>query len=197
MANKYVVTSGAVFALVAILQALRAVEQIPVTVGSFAVPVAASWAAALVAAALALLPRRRRGVRRTHARADVWERVRGVPRRSPALDTADDPMAVEMIGGPRLCEPLLATGLGRFTGAASRHANGPRKRTSPHWRSGWVSGASQRATTNSLGTTSQPCASLPPWHSGFNQLSLDPRAGSDVSNCQSGATTPGPGPRLL
>ena len=39
-------------------------------------------------------------------------------------------MAVEMIGGPRLCEPLLATGLGRFTGAASRHANGPRKRTS-------------------------------------------------------------------
>jgi len=32
-----------------------------------------------------------------------------------------------MIGGPRLCEPLLATGLGRFTGAASRHANGPRK----------------------------------------------------------------------
>jgi hypothetical protein len=32
-------------------------------------------------------------------------------------------MAVEMIGGPRLCEPLLATGLGRFTGAASRRAN--------------------------------------------------------------------------
>jgi len=40
-------------------------------------------------------------------------------------------MAVEMIGGPRLCEPLLATGLGRFTDAASRHANGPRRRTSP------------------------------------------------------------------
>jgi hypothetical protein len=33
-------------------------------------------------------------------------------------------MAVEMIGGPRWCEPLLATGLGRFTGAASRYANG-------------------------------------------------------------------------
>src|SRR6185437_8822021 len=65
------------------------------------------------------LPRLRRGVRRTHARADVWGRVRGVPRRRPALDTADDPMAVEMIGGPRLCEPLLATALGRFTGAAS------------------------------------------------------------------------------
>jgi hypothetical protein len=40
-------------------------------------------------------------------------------------------MAVEMIGGPRLCEPLLATGLGRFTGAATRHANGPRKNISP------------------------------------------------------------------
>ena len=48
------------------------------------------------------------------------------------------------------------------------------KNISP-WRSGWVSGASRRATTNSLGTTSQPCASLPPWHSGFDQLSLDPR----------------------
>ncbi|MBR0867879.1 transposase [Bradyrhizobium diazoefficiens] len=32
-----------------------------------------------------------------------------------------------------------------------------------------TSGASQRATTSSLGTTSQPCASLPPWHSGFNR----------------------------
>jgi hypothetical protein len=54
MANKYLVTSGAVFALIAVLQALRAAEQIPVTVGSFAVPVAASWVAALVAAALSL-----------------------------------------------------------------------------------------------------------------------------------------------
>ena len=50
-------------------------------------------------AVVARLPRRRRGVRRTHARADVWERVRGVPRRRPALDTADDPMAVGMING--------------------------------------------------------------------------------------------------
>ena len=32
-----------------------------------------------------------------------------------------------------------------------------------------TSGASQRATTNSLGTTSQPCASLPQWHSGFSR----------------------------
>src|SRR6476619_3663278 len=64
-------------------------------------------------AALALLPRLRRGVRRTHARADVWERVRGVPRRRPALDTADDPMAVEMIGGPRLEAGLLAASSGQ------------------------------------------------------------------------------------
>ena len=33
-------------------------------------------------------------------------------------------MAVEMIGGPRLCEPLLATGLGRFTGGAREQARG-------------------------------------------------------------------------
>jgi hypothetical protein len=45
-------------------------------------------------------------------------------------------MAVEMIGGPRLCEPLLATGLGRFTGAASRHANGPRNSPVPRCRRG-------------------------------------------------------------
>src|ERR1700710_2939451 len=48
-------------------------------------------------AVVAPLPRLRRGLRRTHARAGVWERVRGVPRRRPALDTADDPMAVGMI----------------------------------------------------------------------------------------------------
>ena len=54
MANKYVVISGAVFGLVAVLQAVRAAEQIPVMVGSFAVPVAASWVAALVAAGLSL-----------------------------------------------------------------------------------------------------------------------------------------------
>ena len=54
-------------------------------------------------------------------------------------------MAVEMIGGPRLCEPLVATGLGRFTGAAARgdarrHASAPWKRARnasavvPSWR---------------------------------------------------------------
>jgi len=54
MSNRYVVISGAVFALVAILQAVRAAEQIPVTLGSFSVPVAASWVAALVAGCLSL-----------------------------------------------------------------------------------------------------------------------------------------------
>jgi len=54
MSNKYVVISGAVFALIAILQAVRAAEQIPVTLGSFSVPVAASWVAALVAGCLSL-----------------------------------------------------------------------------------------------------------------------------------------------
>lgn len=54
MASKYVATSGAVFALVAILQAIRAAEQIPVTIGTFSVPVAASWVAAFVAAGLSL-----------------------------------------------------------------------------------------------------------------------------------------------
>lgn len=54
MSNKYIVTSGAIFAIVAILQAVRAAEQIPVILGSFSVPVAASWVAALVVGALSL-----------------------------------------------------------------------------------------------------------------------------------------------
>jgi hypothetical protein len=87
-------------------------------------------------------------------------------------------MAVGMIGGPRLCEPLLATGLGRFTGGAREQARSKPIRiatsSSAATAGSRTSGASQRATTNSLGTTSRPSASLPPWHSGFNQLSLDP-----------------------
>jgi hypothetical protein len=41
-------------------------------------------------------------------------------------------MAVEMIGGPRLCEPLLATGLARFTGAASTPPTALGKEISSH-----------------------------------------------------------------
>ena len=53
MTSGYVTVSGAVFALIAVLQGARAAMQVPVTVGSFSVPVAASWVAALVAAGLA------------------------------------------------------------------------------------------------------------------------------------------------
>ncbi len=49
-------------------------------------------------AVVARFPRPGRRVRRTYAQADVWERVRGVPRRRPAVDTANDPMAAGMIG---------------------------------------------------------------------------------------------------
>ena len=36
-----------------------------------------------------------------------------------------------MIGGPRLCEPLLATGLGRFTGARAGTLTAVGKNISP------------------------------------------------------------------
>jgi hypothetical protein len=80
-------------------------------------------------------------------------------------------MAVEMIGGPRLCEPLLATGLGRFTGAASRQLTALGKVHLPIGEAiGFQAHRNGLRQTRSE-TTSQPCASLPPWHSGFNQLS--------------------------
>jgi hypothetical protein len=84
-------------------------------------------------------------------------------------------MAVEMIGGPRLCEPLLATGLGRFTGAATRHAS-LTALGKEHLPIGEAVGF--QAHRNALRQTRAELllspASLPPWHSGFNQLSLDP-----------------------
>src|SRR6476620_10111256 len=74
----------------------------------------------------------------------------------PRIPRARDPLAqVHRIGGH-------GTSRDRGTTAAvlrtrEKRSDGPRKRTSPHWRCGWVSGASQRATTISRGTTSQPC----------------------------------------
>ena len=68
-------------------------------------------------------------------------------------------MAVEMIGGPRLCEPLLATGLGLFTGREqARYGLGKE-----HLPIGEAVGfqAHRNAHDKPLGTTSQPCASLP------------------------------------
>jgi hypothetical protein len=48
----YAVVSGAIFGLVALLQAARAVGEVPVRIGSTDVPMIASWIAAVVAGAL-------------------------------------------------------------------------------------------------------------------------------------------------
>jgi hypothetical protein len=52
MFNKYVVVSGLIFGFVAIAQTWRALSQLPVHVGSFEVPVWASWIAAAVTGGL-------------------------------------------------------------------------------------------------------------------------------------------------
>jgi hypothetical protein len=49
MTNKYVVVSGAVFGVVAVVHVLRAVNQWPVLIGRFDIPVWASWIGAIVA----------------------------------------------------------------------------------------------------------------------------------------------------
>jgi len=50
----YAVVSGLVFGVIALLQAARAVAEVPVRVGSTDIPVFASWIAALAAGALCL-----------------------------------------------------------------------------------------------------------------------------------------------
>lgn len=52
MSNKYVLVSGLIFGLVAVGQTLRALSQVPVHVGSFEIPVWASWVAAVVTGSL-------------------------------------------------------------------------------------------------------------------------------------------------
>lgn len=52
MSSKYVVVSGLVFGFIAAAQAVRAFAQLPAHVGSFEIPVAASWVAAVVAGGL-------------------------------------------------------------------------------------------------------------------------------------------------
>lgn len=52
MLNKYAVVSGALFGVVALLQAARALNQWPVHVGTLEIPVAASWIAMVVAGSL-------------------------------------------------------------------------------------------------------------------------------------------------
>lgn len=54
MRQSYAVVSGTVFGLVALLQLFRALNQWPVQIASFQVPVLASWVAFLVASALCL-----------------------------------------------------------------------------------------------------------------------------------------------
>jgi hypothetical protein len=54
MSNKYAVVSGAIFGVVAALQAIRAFAQLPVQVGSFEIPAALSWVAAVVAGSLSV-----------------------------------------------------------------------------------------------------------------------------------------------
>ena len=52
MSNKYLVVSGAIFGVVAVLHAVRALNQWPVHVGTLEIPVWASWLAMVVAGSL-------------------------------------------------------------------------------------------------------------------------------------------------
>ncbi len=52
MRSTYPLVSGSVFLIIAALQAIRAVLQVPVQVGAQSVPVWVSWIAALVAGSL-------------------------------------------------------------------------------------------------------------------------------------------------
>jgi hypothetical protein len=61
MSNKYVVVSGAIFGAVAVLQAVRALNQWPLQVGTLEIPVWASWIAMVVAGGLCAWAFRSRG----------------------------------------------------------------------------------------------------------------------------------------
>ena len=52
MSKNYVVVSGLVFGFICLAQASRALMQIPIQVGSFELPVWASWVAAAVTGSL-------------------------------------------------------------------------------------------------------------------------------------------------
>jgi len=54
MSSKYSVVSGSIFGFVAGLQAVRALSEWPLLVGSFEIPVWCSWVAALGAAAMSV-----------------------------------------------------------------------------------------------------------------------------------------------
>jgi hypothetical protein len=52
MPSKYVLVSGVLFGVIAVAQAVRALNQWPVHVGGFDVPVWVSWVAMIVAGSL-------------------------------------------------------------------------------------------------------------------------------------------------
>lgn len=52
MLSKYAIVSGFVFAAIALVQLVRAVNQWSVQIGSFNVPIWASWIVALIAGSL-------------------------------------------------------------------------------------------------------------------------------------------------
>src|SRR5262249_40133967 len=54
MRTKYVIVSGAIFGLIAVIQAVRAINGWPIQVAGFQVPVLASWVAAALAASMCL-----------------------------------------------------------------------------------------------------------------------------------------------
>ena len=54
MRDSYRLVSGIVFGIVAIIQVVRAVSEWPVQIGPYAVPVAFSWVAFVVAGALSV-----------------------------------------------------------------------------------------------------------------------------------------------
>lgn len=61
MRDTYRLVSGIVFGIVAILQLVRAISEWPVQIGPYAVPVAFSWIAFVVAGALCVWAFRSRG----------------------------------------------------------------------------------------------------------------------------------------
>lgn len=61
MSNKYAVVSGALFGVVAVIQAVRALNQWPVHIGTLEIPVWASWIATVVAGGLCAWAFRSRG----------------------------------------------------------------------------------------------------------------------------------------
>jgi len=61
MSSKYVVVSGALFGVVAVIQAVRALNQWPLHVGTLEIPVWASWIAMVIAGGLCVWAFRSRG----------------------------------------------------------------------------------------------------------------------------------------